>query len=343
MWKQKGEAPDLDRAVLKKGTDRFPKTLEHPLPRGSKLGSLTKEREKYSSLAQTACPQRMGTLEEVARTVASSSVAGFVARAVCHPLDTAKTRIQAPGKEFRGTLSTLNLTLRQHGLAGLYRGFAAVAVGGVPATALYLTSYDASKKSLEEAWPGSANVVVHLSAGLFAEAVSCVVFVPVDVIKERLQVGAGYKGSWDALRTISREEGLRGMYRGYAATLGSFGPFSAVYFAFYEEAKATTLKQLGPEGSPLKELPSWAALWCASMSGAAAAWLTSPLDRAKLYLQLERLSDQKKRNSFAGALGSIVRNEGALGLWRGSLARMAFTAPNTAITMAVFERVRAAI
>jgi hypothetical protein len=77
---------------------------------------------------------------------------------------------------------------------------------------------------------------------------SCVVFVPVDVIKERLQVqrsslavsssqvaGAPYKGSVHALRTIFAEEGFRGVYKGYGATLMSFGPFSALYFLFYEE------------------------------------------------------------------------------------------------------------
>jgi len=62
--------------------------------------------------------------------------------------------------------------------------------------------------------------------------------VPVDVVKERLQVqrldmegkqmsaSATYKNGWDAVRKISRTEGLSGIYRGYGATLASFGPFS---------------------------------------------------------------------------------------------------------------------
>ncbi len=80
------------------------------------------------------------------------------------------------------------------------------------------------------------------------------VFVPVDVIKERLQVtrnlaplslqtspAAGpsalpqYRNSWDAFRQILRSEGLRGAYKGYSATLLSYGPFSALYFLFYEK------------------------------------------------------------------------------------------------------------
>ena len=83
---------------------------------------------------------------------------------------------------------------------------------------------------------------------------SCVVFVPVDVVKERLQVqrsshvvgslqatGTPYKGSLHALRTIFVEEGIRGVYKGYGATLMSFGPFSALYFLFYEQVCRTAL------------------------------------------------------------------------------------------------------
>lgn len=80
------------------------------------------------------------------------------------------------------------------------------------------------------------------------------VFVPVDVVKERLQVqiqfplgtelhnlknpSVGlplYNGSLDALIQICKNEGLRGIYKGYGATLLTYGPFSALYFFLYEE------------------------------------------------------------------------------------------------------------
>ena len=69
---------------------------------------------------------------------------------------------------------------------------------------------------------------------------SCAIFVPVDVVKERLQVQSNrgdsmYKGSVDAFRTIIKQEGLRGLYKGYNATIFSYGPFSAIYFVLYEE------------------------------------------------------------------------------------------------------------
>lgn len=98
-------------------------------------------------------------------------------------------------------------------------------------------------------------------------------FVPVDVIKERMQIQrptsvlqqsvantspnaltsalnggdissmpTPYKSGMHAVRTILKEEGVAGIYRGYFITMLSFGPFSALYFVFYEELKAAALR-----------------------------------------------------------------------------------------------------
>ena len=84
--------------------------------------------------------------------------------------------------------------------------------------------------------------MAYLSGGMFAEAVACSIFVPVDVIKERRQVQANlgtfkYRNDVDAIRQILTTEGIRGLYRAYGATVMSFGPFSALYFLFYEKLK----------------------------------------------------------------------------------------------------------
>ena len=76
----------------------------------------------------------------------------------------------------------------------------------------------------------------HLLAGVGAEAVACVVFVPVDVVKERCQVHS-YTSSYECFRTVLKKEGPRALYRGYAPTLWSFGAFSGLYWAFYEQLR----------------------------------------------------------------------------------------------------------
>lgn len=170
----------------------------------------------------------------------SSCIAGFVSRIACHPIDTIKARLQAN----QGVVS----------IGNVYRGLVAALVGGVPATCMYLTSYEMSKSTLSEV-PILQNspFLVYFTSGMVAETCSCLVFVPTDVIKERLQVQQAashykYKGSLDALVQIISQEGLRGLYKGYGASLLSFGPFSALYFAFYEAMKKRQSSGNGPTG-----------------------------------------------------------------------------------------------
>jgi Mitochondrial carrier protein len=47
-----------------------------------------------------------------------------------------------------------------------------------------------------------------------------------------------YKSDLDAIKQITKVEGIRGLYKAYGATVFSFGPFSALYFMFYEQLKS---------------------------------------------------------------------------------------------------------
>ena len=186
-------------------------------------------------------------------------------------------------------------------------------------------------------------------SGLFAEALSCFIFVPADVVKERLQVQHSkkyeltqYKNSFHSITTILKQEGVSGIYKGYGATLLSFGPFSALYFVFYEKMKLLSWRILDAQSrkkpkspsdspssqgirsendlvraplsrgnqcngyntfnviSPYEELRGAAAshdnvnlpfpylLGSSTIAAAMAAFITSPLDMAKLWLQVQR-------------------------------------------------------
>ena len=153
-----------------------------------------------------------------------------------------KAKLQSEeGQIFRGFSDALQTTVRNEGILGLYKGLAAVITGGVPGVCLYLTTYDLCKDYLLKVDIISASpFLCYFTSGLAAEAACCILFVPVDVVKERLQIqslqsNVKYKGSLDAIMTITKEEGLKGLYKGYNATLIAYGPFSALYFYMYEK------------------------------------------------------------------------------------------------------------
>ena len=318
-----------------------------------------------------------------------SATAGVISRICTHPLDTAKARLQSGGdvaRAYRGPVDVLRKTIRTEGIRGWYRGFGAILVGGTPGTMVYLCSYEMIKKRLSAISNNSSSssttrasndesFLVHFTAGMLAETISCIVYVPVDVIKERLQVqqkqqenaGAAvtqqqYRGSYDALRKIMKNEGLKGIYKGYGATLLSFGPFSAIYFGLYESMKKRAREGLlsshqqpsddstsmlhvvrNSQDEQELELPfHWVVAYSAS-AGAAASWLTSPLDMAKLRLQVQRgkaASGEGTQVMYRGMIDALhfaFRDGGVKGLFKGALARVLHFTPATCITMTAYE------
>jgi hypothetical protein len=176
-----------------------------------------------------------------ASTILASGTAGVIGRVVCHPIDTIKSKIQGSDR-VRGIRDACVGTWRKEGVRGFYQGLGIVLLGTVPGTAMYLCAYEVVKNQLLQQRGWDNRFLVYLVSGLSAEIACCGIFLPVDVIKERLQVqnlrnDYSYRGSFDAFKTIIREEGFLGLYKGYAATIYSFGPFSAIYFALYENVR----------------------------------------------------------------------------------------------------------
>ncbi len=282
---------------------------------------------------------------EVQVSLLASATAGAVSKIAFHPIDTAKSQVQA-GKNSSAWKAFMD-TYRTNGLKGLYRGIGAVLVGGTPAVMIYLTTYEITKNKFDSINYPLPEFVKHFSAGMFAEACSCSIFVPVDVIKERLQVyqtlsvtkssysdkGMIYKNSWDSLKQIMKHEGLLGIYKGYGATLMSFGPFSAFYFAFYEQAKVTAGQILKKDSKDLNFIET---LFTSLAAGTLSAYITTPLDLVKLRMQIQR-GQGGINEGMTSMLKNIFMNEGTSGLFRGSVARIGAYAPGAAMTMAIFE------
>ncbi len=164
-----------------------------------------------------------------------------------------------------------------------------------------------------------------------------------------------YASDLDAFRQILKTEGIRGLYRAYGATVGSFGPFSALYFMFYEQIKGIFVEN-DPEAylkrnsssEAKREIGFAASMFSSMVAGALASTLTNPLDMAKLRMQVMRAghsgggakqSEQYYRHIFDG-MYKIARDEGTRALFSGSLARILFHVPNVAISMSIFETIK---
>ncbi|KAM3135864.1 hypothetical protein pb186bvf_011993 [Paramecium bursaria] len=284
-------------------------------------------------------------------TSITSILAGIVGKGACFPLDTIRSKIQVQQNQFAlkgGQIyGTAKMTIASEGIKGLYKGFLISMLVTGPGYSLYLTSYEFYKFQLnkrnvniyilyEQNWENMNSFI----SGMLAEATSCLLWLPQDVIKERLQVQSNlklynYNGTIDAIRQILQQEGFFALYRAYGATIASFGPFSAFYFMFYEKLK-TFLKN--------PKQPTFLESMVASGGAAGlAGFICNPFDVVKLRMQVQRAGKNTSSYGYRNlphGLYLMVKNEGLLSLTKGSLAKILFTCPSTAISMSFAEFAR---
>lgn len=220
-----------------------------------------------------------------ATSLVAGGLAGTSVDLALFPIDTLKTRLQSP----HGFLAA-------GGFRGVYRGVLAAAVGSAPGAALFFGTYETMKpmvsnfRALIEGEEASlAAAPTHMIAAAIGEAAACLVRVPTEVIKSKMQTNAA--GSTSVLSTLrmvlSEQNGraigssvLGGLYRGYGITLMREVPFAFIQFPIYERVKDEWGRARGREASPLQ------AAACGSFAGGIAAALTCPLDVVKTRLML---------------------------------------------------------
>ncbi|KAG6533149.1 hypothetical protein ZIOFF_007015 [Zingiber officinale] len=165
---------------------------------------------------------------------------------VLYPLSVIKTRMQVASKDAvqKNAFSAFKNILKTDGIPGLYRGFGTVITGAIPARIIFLTSLEMTKaaslklvdpfKLSEPVQAAIANGIAGMSGSLCSQAV----FVPVDVVSQKLMVQgysgfAKYNGGFDVARKILKSEGIRGLYRGFGLSIMTYAPSSAVWWASY--------------------------------------------------------------------------------------------------------------
>lgn len=128
----------------------------------------------------------------------------------------------------------------------------------------------------------------HMVAASIAEAAACLVRVPTEVIKAKMQTGDS-TGLMHTFRAVLKERHgtspilgaiTGGLYRGYGITLMREIPFAIIQFPLYEKAKIMIRDWQHSPATPVQSAA------CGSIAGGIAAAATTPLDVLKTRLML---------------------------------------------------------
>ncbi|SGY32455.1 BQ5605_C002g01365 [Microbotryum silenes-dioicae] len=195
-----------------------------------------------------------GSEIDTPRRLLAGSLAGIASVVSTYPLDLVRSRLSiesaslglssdSPKKSTGIWKMTVRVFREENGFKGLYRGLTPTAAGVAPYVAINFAAYESFKIYLSNAEGHPPGTLEKLCCGALAGSISQTLTYPLDVLRRRMQVvgvkglGYEYSGAWNAVFTIIRKEGLKGLYKGVIPNLLKVGPSIGTSFAVYEATR----------------------------------------------------------------------------------------------------------
>ncbi|KAL4643269.1 hypothetical protein ACB092_02G080900 [Castanea dentata] len=210
---------------------------------------------KYIEGLDIAESSRVGIANGVAGMMSSLvSCAYYVPLEICQRL-----MVQGlPGTTVcNGPYDVVCKVIKAEGFCGMYRGFGLTALTQSPASALWWGAYGAAqhiiwrslgyRDDMDKKPSHIEMVTVQATAGMVAGACSSVITTPIDTVKTRLQVmdnfGAGRPTVLKTVRTLLKEDGWQGFYRGFGPRFLNMSLYGTTMIVTYELIKRLSVRQ----------------------------------------------------------------------------------------------------
>ncbi|CAH1240691.1 SLC25A36 [Branchiostoma lanceolatum] len=180
--------------------------------------------------------------ESSAVHMCSAMTAGFTACTLTNPIWYVKTRLQLDQKKTGDNLTVrdcVRKTYGREGLRGFYRGVTA-SYAGISETVIHFVIYEHIKQMIarnrccdcEKTWH---DFVEFMGVAAVSKSLATCIAYPHEVVRTRLrQEGKKYRGFFQTVTTVAREEGYRALYSGLKTQLVRQIPNTATMMAVYE-------------------------------------------------------------------------------------------------------------
>ncbi|KAF2432452.1 mitochondrial carrier [Tothia fuscella] len=280
----------------------------------------------------------------------AGGIAACGAVTVTHGFETVKIRLQLQGelqskkdapRMYRGVLHGVGVIVKNEGVSGLLRGLNCAYVYQLMLNGCRLGFYEPIRTTVTKAIykdPTYQSFGVNIFTGASSGILGAVAGSPFFLVKTRLQsyspflpVGTQhhYRGAWNALSTIYKAEGFKGLYRGVGPAMVRTGFGSSVQLPTYFFAKRRLVKHFGMTEGPALHLSSSAA------SGFVVCCVMHPPDTvmSRMYNQTGNLY-----SSAVDCLVKTVKKEGVLAIYKGFFAHLARILPHTILTLSLAEQ-----
>lgn len=200
----------------------------------------------YEELVKRVCGGKAPA--GVQRTVLGA-LSGVISQVMTYPLDVIRTRITVDPVKYHGIFGTAATMIKEEGPLSLYAGIVPTVVGVIPYEGAQFYAQGGLKNLyMTKIAPGKpitpwTNCMIGALSGMFSQTFSY----PFELVRKRLMLRDAngkplYNGMVDAFRTVIREDGVFGLYRGAGLNLIKVIPFAALQFTFLDETRKAFFK-----------------------------------------------------------------------------------------------------
>ncbi|KAJ7355703.1 mitochondrial carrier [Mycena albidolilacea] len=230
---------------------------------------------------------------------------------------------------------------REESPRALFKGLGPTLVGVIPARSINFFTYGNGKQVIANNFnDGRENTWVHLTAAAIAGIVTGTATNPIWVVKTRLQLESSTHGasgssplggSWAMIKTIMREEGARGFYKGLSASYLGVTE-GTIQWVLYERLKRLTADT--EKGGVLE----WVGmLGSAGTAKCVASLITYPHEVIRTRLRQPKVNGVLKYTGLWQTLRLIIAEEGSRRLYGGLSAHLMRVVPNAAVMYSIYE------
>ena len=266
-------------------------------------------------------------------------MAGGVEAATTYPFEFAKTRVQLRSNKSGHTSAqvpknpfyVVTQVIHNEGLRALYKGCSSLIIGSIAKDGVRFLSFDLVKNAFKDPNTGTLTPLRNLLAGMSAGVVASVFAVtPTERIKTALIDDARdshrFRSMPHAVRTIYRETGILGLYRGFAGTTLKQASATAFRMGTYNILKDFESSRNIAQSTATNFANG-------AVAGTVTTFATQPFDTIKTR------SQSAKGASTVEAFRSMLADEGVRGFWRGTMMRLGRTVMSGGILFTVYEQV----
>ncbi|KAI4454929.1 succinate/fumarate mitochondrial transporter-related [Holotrichia oblita] len=268
----------------------------------------------------------------------AGGITGGIEICITYPTEYVKTQLQldekGERKQYRGIIDCAKKTVQRHGFFGLYRGLSVLIYGSIPKSGVRFGAFETFKSHLvreDGNLAPSGRLMAGLGAGV-CEAIFAVTpmeTIKVKFINDRRRATPQFRGFLHGVGMIIKQEGIGGIYKGLTATILKQGSNQAIRFYVME-----TLKEKYRGGDPQKSVPKYIVGIMGLFAGACSVAGNTPLDVVKTRMQ--GLEASQYKGTF-DCIMKILKNEGPLAFYKGTLPRLSRVCLDVAITFMIYD------